>query len=306
MQNPAEFASYLGYSMGWQAVRRMPRRLAYGTFSKLADQLWRQKGAGVQQLERNLERVQPDVAHRQLRELSRAGMQSYFRYWCDVFRLPDWSHSEITTAIDFDRPHLLQDTVDSGTGCVVALSHSGNWDLCGAYGSLTFSPVVSVAENLKPERLTTKFHAFREELGMEIITLRKGEDVFGQLVEKVKEGKIIALLGDRDLTSSGVPVDFFGETTRMPAGPAALALDTGAPLMVATVSYTPDQVRFRLTDPVTVSAASDHVQAIRETTQTIATELERGIAQHPEDWHMLQRLWLADLDQSRLKASRYD
>lgn len=305
MQSPTEFAAYLSYTVGWHAVRRMPRRMAYGTFSRVADQLWRQQGAGVTQLERNLARVQPEANRRQLRELSREGMQSYFRYWCDVFRLPDWSHAQISSAIDFDRPELLQNPVDSGTGCVVALSHSGNWDVCGAYGSLTFSPVVSVAENLKPEKLTAKFHAFREELGMEIITLRKGEDVFGQLIDKVNEGKIIALLGDRDLTSSGVPVDFFGEQTRMPAGPAALALDTGAPLMVGTISYTTDQVRFRLTEPLRVSTASDHVQAIRETTQSIATHLEAGIARHPEDWHMLQRLWLADLDASRLKESRY-
>lgn len=306
MQSPVEFASYFGYSLGWQAVRRMPERAAYGSFARLADQVWRRRGAGVQQLERNLARVETGATKAQLRDLSRAGMQSYFRYWCDAFRLPDWGRARILETVDLDRPELLADPIAAGTGLVVVLPHMGNWDLAGAYGSVRFAPVVSVAENLKPEALTRKFIDFREELGMEIITLRRGEDVFAQVKAKLLQNKIVALLGDRDLTYSGVPVEFFGETTRMPAGPAALAIETGAPLIVGQLTYGPEGLIGRFTDPVAISTASDHFQAIRETTATIAREFEKAIAPAPQDWHMLQPLWLADLDASRLTASKYE
>lgn len=306
MQSPVEIASYLGYSAGWQAVRRMPERTAYGLFSKLADQAWRQRGTGVRQLERNLARVEQGATQKQLRELSRAGMQSYFRYWCDVFRLPDWGRTRISETVDLDRPELLADPIAAGTGLVVALPHMGNWDHAGAYGSVRFAPVASVAENLKPEALTRKFIDFREELGMEIITLRRGEDVYERIKTKVQQNKIVALLGDRDLTRSGVPVEFFGEPTRMPAGPAALAIDTGAPIIVGQLTYGPGGLVGRFTDPLAVSTAPDHFQAIRETTQTIAREFEKAIGPAPQDWHMLQPLWLADLDADRLAASKYE
>jgi len=305
IQTPAEFATYLGYSAGWHAVRRMPERAAYALFASLADQLWRQRGSGVQQLERNLARVESEATQRQLRELSRAGMQSYFRYWCEVFRLPDWSRNDIVDSVFFERHELVQSMVDQGKGAVFALPHSGNYDLVGAYGTLRYRTVVSVAENLKPQRLTAKFLSYREQLGMEIITLRPGEDIFGQLVDKLHEGKIIALLGDRDLTSSGVPVEFFGEPTRMPAGPAALALETGAPLVVAGISYRADGVHVSISDPVQISTAADKTTAVRQTTQAIAAGFETAITANPHDWHMLQRLWLADLDPSRLQESRY-
>ena len=306
MQSPAEFATLVGYTVGWRAVRLMPARTAYATFSRLADQMWRRRGEGVQQLERNLARVDTGATQAQLREMSRAGMQSYFRYWCDVFRLPDWSREHITETLRFDRPELLADPLAAGTGVIVALPHMGNWDHAGAYGAVNFTTVVSVAENLKPEALTQKFLGFREELGMDIVTLRRGEDVYEQVKAKLQENTIVALLGDRDLSHSGVPVEFFGEPTRMPAGPAALAVETGAPLIAAELVYRQGFLEVQMTDPLPVSTATDHHQAIRETTATMARAFEQAISASPVDWHMLQKLWLADLDQSRLTTSRYE
>ncbi|MFI0432918.1 MAG: phosphatidylinositol mannoside acyltransferase [Candidatus Nanopelagicales bacterium] len=306
MESPSEFASYLAYSVGWRAVRLMPQRVAYRTFSGIADQAWRQQGSGAVQLQRNLARVLPDTPERELRDLGRAGMQSYFRYWCDVFRLPDQSRRTIQASFDLLGKQQLHDALAAGTGAIVVLPHAGNWDHAGAYAALEFDNLVSVAEDLKPERLTSKFLEFRESLGMEILTLRKGEDVFGQLVELVGQNKVIALLGDRDLTSSGVPVEFFGDATRMPAGPAALAHATGAPLFAATLWYEGPMAMASISRQVPVDLSADRTAAVRQTTQHVADMLAEGIAEHPVDWHMLQRLWLADLDQSRLKASKYD
>ncbi|MDQ1308372.1 MAG: Phosphatidylinositol mannoside acyltransferase [Actinomycetota bacterium] len=306
MESPIEYVSYLGYTVGWRTVRLMPDRVAYVTFDRLADQLWLQRGSGIRQLERNLGRVLPDISQSEMRDLSRDAMRSYFRYWCDAFRLPDWSRERTLDTFRMGNREVLDDAIRAGTGAVVALPHAGNWDHAGAWGSLTWGTIVSVAEDLKPERLTRRFLDFRESIGMEILTLTDDGEVFGELVKKIGEGKIVALLGDRDLTASGVPVDFFGEPTRMPAGPAALARRTGAPLITATLYYDGPIAVADLSDPILVDSGEDQVAAVRTTTQRLADRIASGIAEHPVDWHMLQRLWLSDLDTSRLKASKYD
>lgn len=306
MQSPNEFLSYAGYSAGWRTVRFMPSRVAYGTFSQLADQVWRARGKGVLQLERNLHRVTPDATSAQLKSMSREAMQKYFQYWCDVFRLPDWSYARILNTFVLENRPALQAALDNGTGAVASLPHAGNWDHGAAYMALAMDGLVSVAEDLKPERLTEKFLSFRRELGSEVFVLRPGADIFSHLKERIAANKIVALLGDRDLTHRGVPVTFFGETTRMPAGPAALAIETGAPLFVAHMWAEGPMSFCRLTDPLEIDRTLPKREAVRATTQQIADHLAEGIREHPTDWHMMQPLWLADLDQSRLKASEYD
>ena len=223
-------------SSGIPQLRRLLGRLAHAALdagtgglphlSGLADQLWRRARQGRQQLERNLARVTGSTNQRTLRALSREGMQSYFRYWCDVFRLPDWSRQRLVDTFVMENNHRLQQVLDAGTGAVVALPHAGNWDRAGAYMTVAMTPIVSVAEN--PRRAADhQVPRLPPRAGHGHHRVPQGEDVFGDLVTKIGQGKIVALLGDRDLTSRGVGVDFFGEPTRMPAGPAALAIETG-------------------------------------------------------------------------------
>lgn len=306
MQSPAEFMAYFSYSAGWRTVRFMPEKVAYATFSQMADQVWRQHGKGVRQLERNLHRVAPEANQRQLRAMSREGMQKYFQYWCDAFRLPDWSYRRTVDTFVLENKSTLQAALDQGKGVIASMPHAGNWDHGGAYMALAMDSLVSVAEDLKPERLTKKFLDYRRELGIEVLVLRKGEDVFGQLVDRLAKGKLLALLGDRDLTSRGVPVDFFGEATRFPAGPAVLAHSTGAPLFAAHLWCEGKMSFCRVGDGIHTDRSLDRDTYVRLATQQIADEMAEGLREHPTDWHMMQPLWLADLDQSRLRASDYD
>jgi lauroyl/myristoyl acyltransferase len=181
---------------------------------------------------------------------------------------------------------------------VVALPHMGNWDHAGAWATLAHSPVVTVAERLKPEDLYEKFLAFRRSLGMDVIPLTGGDPPFPYLADRLKQGRLVALLGDRDLGKGGVPVTFFGARAKMPAGPAALAVDTGAVLLAAEL-YLVDgrnNVRFM---PVDVATEGERSRRIFRTVQNIADRFEAGIAAHPTDWHMMQRVWVDDLDPSK-------
>ncbi len=291
------------YGAGWATVKRMPEKLAYSTFERIADTLWSRRGSDVLRLEGNIRHViGPDAAEAELRVLSRAGMRSYFRYWCDAFRLPGWSHERIVDTIRIVDNHVLADSLAAGNGVVIALPHMGNWDHAGAWATLVHSPVVTVAERLKPEDLYEKFMAFRTGLGMDVIPLTGGDPPFPYLVQKLREGGLVCLLGDRDISNSGVPVQFFGAKAKFPAGPAALAVDSGAVLLTASLWWEDGHNWVKFHTPVEVPQEGERSRRIFRTTQLVADQFAEGIAAHPAHWHMLQRLWVADLDPRKAPA----
>lgn len=296
-----ERVTLLGYTGGWAAVRHLPERAAYALFRQVADAAWRKRGPGVQRLERNLARALPaDDDPDRLREVSRVAMRSYLRYWCEAFRLPDWDHDRIVTRVRVEDEQNLREPLAAGRGVVAALPHMGNWDHAGAWGCLTKAPVTTVAERLRPERLFERFVAFREGLGMEILPLSgAGNDVFGTLADRLRAGRLVPLLADRDLSRRGVEVTLLGEATRMPAGPAALATRTGAALVPVTLWYEGVEPDHRLVihfhDEVTPPPETRGAQRVVHMTQAVADRFSAGIAKHPHDWHMMQRLFLADL-----------
>ena len=292
-----------GFGAGWSAVRRMPEKTAYSMFERIADTMWARRGGSVRRLESNLRRVVPDATDEEIRLLSRDGMRSYMRYWCEAFRLPGWSRERIVDSIRIIDDHYLADGLATGRGVVVALPHMGNWDHAGAWATLAHSHVVTVAERLKPEDLYEKFLAFRRGLGMDVIPLTGGEPVFPYLSQKLHEGNLVALLGDRDLSNSGIPVTFFGSKAKFPAGPAALAVDTGAVLLTAQLYLDDGHNVVRFHPPVVVSTDGERSRRIFRTTQLVADQIEESIRARPTDWHMLQRLWVEDLDPSKAPAT---
>ncbi len=290
----------VAYALGWAAVRRLPETTAQALFRRIADEMWRRRRGGVVQLEANLRRVVgPDVDDTALAMLSRDGMRSYLRYWCEAFRLPTWTTDELIRRIDVDDEHLLRDPVVDGRGVVAVLPHMGNWDHAGAWIAATGVPFTTVAERLRPESLYDRFVAYRESLGMEVIPLTGGDSPFLTLRRRLAEGRMICLLGDRDLTAGGIEVSFFGQPARMPAGPAALSLASRAPLLPVSLWYEGPVLRLRMhpyVEPPVDGTRSDKIAAM---TQRLADVFAAAIAEHPVDWHMLQRLWVSDLNRVR-------
>ncbi|MEO7980226.1 MAG: phosphatidylinositol mannoside acyltransferase [Sporichthyaceae bacterium] len=314
-----EQLTYRLYSAAWALVRRLPEPVAYRLFDGVADVLWRLHGDSVRRLEANLRRARPDTTEPDLRDLSRAGLRSYLAYWCDAFRLPDWSHERVVSSVRVEgEEHLGASTGVGGRGLVAALLHMGNWDHAGAWATLTGVPVVTVAERLQPERLYDRFVAYRQGLGMEILPLTGGErDLVDTLASRLRAGRLVPLLADRDLRASGVEVLLLGETTRMPPGPAMLALRTGAALHPVSIWHeatgTADTAEggrrarprlvIRFHDEVPAATTGTTRAKVTVMTQQVADVFGAAIAAHPEHWHMLQPLWLADLDAGRVGAA---
>lgn len=293
------------YGLGWGVVKKLPEPVAVRLGRTIADTTWQRRGPLVRRLEGNYARVVPDAGPERLAELSRAGMRSYLRYWMESFRLPAWSEERIKHGFDPKDVHYLTGGLAAGRGVILALPHLANWDLAGAWVTTKLrTPFTTVAERLKPESLYDRFVAYREGLGMEVLP-HNGGTAFGALARRLHDGGLVCLVADRDLSASGVEVDFFGERTRMPAGPSLLAQQTGAPLLPVTLWYDDSPVmQGRVHPPIEVPASGTRAEKTSVMTQALADAFATGIADHPEDWHMLQRLWLADLDPARDPAAQ--
>lgn len=290
------------YAAGWAVMRGLPERLGRRQFDAIADAYWVRSGPSVVRLQENLARVRPDLGERELRLLTRESVRSYMRYWCEVFQLPKLSRHDVVSRMLCADEWRLRDAVASGKGMILALPHMGNWDHAGAWLAGTGVSFTTVAERLQPESLFERFVTFRESLGMEVIPLTGGErPPYELLAERLRAGGTLCLLADRDLTATGIEVDFFGGKARMPAGPAALAHDTGAVLLPVTLTY-PSRRHWgaRIHPQVKPPKRGTREDKVRAMTQQLADAFGEAILAKPEDWHMLQRVWVEDLDQTRL------
>jgi len=292
------------YLLAWTVVCRLPRSWARRIFRALADVLWWRQGPSVQRLEANLRRViGPAASYEELRRMSHDGMRSYLRYWLEVFRLPVIPAHEIMSRMrmDGDQVEVALRHLANGRGVIFALPHMGNYEQAGAWvvrrGAGQFT---TVAERLSSALVYDKFVAFRESLGMEVLPHTGTSGPFGVLAQRLRQGRLVCLVCDRDLTAGGIEVQFFGEAARMAAGPAALAVQTGAALMPVVLWFEGEDWGARIYPEIPVPERGDKREKIAVMSQQMAQRFEHGIAEHPQDWHMLQRVFVADLDPERL------
>jgi lauroyl/myristoyl acyltransferase len=294
-----------GHRLGWAAVRRMPERAAYRLFDAVAD-LTVARG-GAERMRANYARVRPELDDAALDALVKEGMRRYLRYYCEAFRLPDLGPDDLAERVRAEGDGPIREAMDGGS-VVCFLGHLGNWDLAGAWGSVHLGHVTTVAERLEPEEVFEEFLAFREGLGMTILPLTGGPDVFSALRRALRTpGTIVPLLADRDLTARGVEVEFCGRAARMAAGPAVLALAERRPLHPVSIRHERRGdgwgIVITFHPAVEVPATGTTRDRALAMTQECADVLGAVVAEHTEDWHMLQRVFLEDLDPERLSAA---
>ncbi|MGY1679545.1 phosphatidylinositol mannoside acyltransferase [Geodermatophilus sp. SYSU D01176] len=284
----------LGYAAGWNAVQALPEPVARGASDAAGRWVAWRGGRGVRQLRANLRvatggRLGEDA----LDELTVRAVRSYARYWQEAFRLPRLGVQRILAGTELPGREHLEAARDQGRGLVVALPHSGNWDAAGVWlVDWLGGPFMTVAERLRPESLYRRFLAYRETLGMRVVPLTGGPRP-GSVVlrEWLDAGGSICLLVDRDLGRGGVPVDLFGRRTTMPGGPALLAAQTGAALHPAVSHFTEHGWRHVVHPEVPVDGPGRLRDRVTAAMQGVADAFTAGIADHPEDWHVLGRIW---------------
>jgi KDO2-lipid IV(A) lauroyltransferase len=311
------------YTFAWRHAPRIPEPVLRAAFTAVADVTWWRRTEGVRRMEANYARVRPDLDAAAVRRLSRAGMRSYMRYFREAFTLQGATPEQVRARVRLADGRHVVEHVAGGRGLSLALGHLGNWDLAGAWATPNLAPVLTVAEKLKPEALYEEFVGFRRSLGIDVLGLGDA-DVFRRLVRGARGGhRVVPLLADRDLAASGVEVDLAGHRARVAAGPAALALAAGVPLVTAAVTYerltgarrraagTPWGIVVEFSPFIEVPPADPGLPAperrrrqVAAMTQAWVDHLAAALREHTEDWHMLQRVFVEDLDPERYAKTR--
>lgn len=284
------------YKAGSVYVRTMPRpvsSLSVSVASRLAVQVSAERRLLV---ERNLRRAYgPDFGGAALRRSVLETFRSYGRYWIDSFRLPDLSVAQIDAGFAFEGVGQIFDARARGVGPILVLPHLGGWEWAGFWLTQVLRlPVTVVVEPVEPPELFDFFVGFRRKLGMNIVAL--GPNAGGEVLRAIKDRHVVCLLADRDIAGDGVPVHFFGEDTTMPAGPATVAMRTGAPLLPTAVYFQGRGHHAVVGPPVSTERESRFREDVNRITQDLADRLERLIRTAPEQWHLQQPNWPSDYD----------
>ncbi len=246
-------------------------------------------------LSRHLRRARPAATPREIDRLVRRGFASYVRYWVDLLRLPRMPARQLNRKVRIEGLEHFDLALAEGRGMVVAMPHLGGWEFGGAWLARNrHVHIVAVAERLANVELFEWFVAQRESVGIHVVAL--GPDAGVATARALKEGAVVALPCDRDLSGTGVEVSFLGERTTLPAGPVTLALRSGAPLLTAAVF---DRSRgrrvVRVRAPWTMDRSGDGLRAdVARHTQRLADELGELIRAQPDQWHLLQANWPSD------------
>ena len=291
---PAARLTYLGYRTASAIALALPEpvaRSAAGLTGRVLGGSMRGRRA---MLERHVRRVLgPDAGEREVRRTVAAAFESYGRYWLEAFRLPKETPGSLDAHLEVEGLELVDEAMARGRGVIIAAPHIGNWDLGGAWFAAHGYRPATVAEPIEPPELFEWFCRYRRDLGLEVVALDDGAG--GAMLRVLREGRMVGLICDRDLGRAGVPVDFFGEATTLPGGPATLALRSGAPILAAAVFFRPGGRHLCVVRP---PVPTDRRGSVREDvariTQDLAHELEGLIRRAPEQWHMLQPNWPSD------------
>lgn len=283
-----------GYKTVSAAARTLPSRASHATAHAAALGLGTFLRGRRAMVARHLQRVDPTLTGKALDRAVQGAFDSYARYWVDSFRVPDLTAEQIAAPFTRDGDEQIAAGLERGNGVIIALPHLGGWEWAGRWVSDMGWQITVVVEPLQPPELFDWFMGFRRSLGMNVVPL--GPDAGSIVFRALKDNHVVCLLCDRDLQGGGVEVEFFGERTTVPAGPAFLSLRTGAPLLPTAVYFTdaPDGHHAILRPAMTPPGTGRFRNDVAALTQALTHELEWLIRQAPEQWHLFQPNWPSD------------
>ncbi len=276
------------------AVRVLPGPVVDGAAGLVAAGSVRLSSEQRAMAERNMRRVLgPDAAPELIDRAVREVFDSYGRYWVDTLRLPHLGDRQIADGFSHDGVEHLEAAMERGVGPILALPHVGGWEWAARWlVAVRGWDVTAVAEELDPPELFEWFLGLREQMGLHIVPL--GPAAGSEVSAALAAGRITCLLADRDLAGTGIPVDFFGETTRLPGGPALMALRSGAALLPTAVYFEGDRCHAVVDPPLDTERRGTIRSDVSRVTQDLARAMERQIRRAPEQWHLLQPNWPSD------------
>lgn len=287
--------SALVWHVVWEVVRTLPERVAFGLAAAAALPFRLVAGAQRRQIRANLARVSPEASEAELDRQVVEAFRSYSRYYVESFRAADIPDEVIRRRVTTEGFAHLDGVLDRGRGAIVLLAHHGSWDIAARWAECQGYHLAVVAEVVRPRTLFEKFVRLRESVGLEVVPLRRGDDLAGRLAAVLGANHLVGLLSDRDLTSRAPIVSLFGEPCRVPYGPVVLSRRTGAGVVPISMLQLPGR-RWHITalPEIDVSQGS-----IEDGCQAVAAGIEAIVRVDPAQWHAFSPVWLADLPPHR-------
>lgn len=299
--------SFSPLSLAFSIAPRLPLRFVMRMADVGASIAARRGGAMIDRLCANMARLtgtEPSA------DEVRGAVRSHIRNYAEQLMLGSRRGEPLLDGVAFEGFEALAAASEDGP-VVLALGHSGSWDRAGAWVCAHGRGIVTVAEKVEPPALFEHFVSLREGLGMEIIGVAKGESVFSTLIERVRgRSVIVPLLADRDISGSGIEVDLGTRRALVAAGPAALATKLERPLFAACITYenetpTGADIRVRCVGPINADGQErPGLNRVEALTQAWVDDFAAMMATKAQDWHMMQRVYVEDLDPERLARAR--
>ncbi|HYZ10396.1 MAG TPA: phosphatidylinositol mannoside acyltransferase [Actinomycetota bacterium] len=291
-ERPSERLSYVAFAAAERAAMVLPEFVGRRLFDLAGLAAFHLASRPREVAAGNLRRVLGRPAGSPVvRAATKDAFRSYARYWYDTFRIRVMPDQDFLPRVRFEGMEHIDRALRDGRGAVLALPHLGNWDVAGHYVASVGKPLTAVAELLRPERVFRLFLDHRRALGMGIVPLLDDRGVADELVRLIGENELIALVADRDLKGRGVDVEMFGETRKMPPGPAMLSLFTGSPLLPAACYDLEGGWRVDIGEPLEVERSGSMRADVTALTRLLAKRFERSISAAPTQWHMFQPAW---------------
>ena len=288
------FLIVFGYKTGAFAARLFPSRVAQRIISLISPVIARTSKKRRAIIERHLQRVDPSLYGKALSGASSRAFGSYVRYYFESFRLPRRSAQHVDAHIRVEGYPYVTEALEKGNGVVLALPHLGGWEWAGRWVSDLGHQLTVVVEPLQPPELFEWFMNLRSDLGMKVIPL--GPDVAAEVLKSLRNNEVVCLLCDRDIQGGGIEVEFFGETTTLPGGPAMLAIRANSTVLPTAVYFTNDVDGHLgvVRPPLDLTRSGSLRDDVANVTQQLARELEVLIRRAPDQWHLFQPNWPSD------------
>lgn len=283
-----------GYKFGSLLSRLTPAPVSQGAVALLAPGIALSLRSKRSMIERHLRRVNPNHSSFTIRLQSQQAFDSYMRYYAESFRLPSLSKKYVDKHFSVDGLHHLEAALDKGKGVIAALPHLGGWEWAGRWIADRGQKITVIVEPLQPPELFEWFAKLRQDLGMNVVPL--GPNAVSEITAALRRNEIVCLLSDRDIQGGGIEVEFFGEKTTLPAGPAMLGIRTEATVLPMAVYFTSkvDGHHTVVRPPLELAREGRLRESVAIGTQKLAHELEGLIRRAPEQWHLFQPNWPSD------------
>jgi phosphatidylinositol dimannoside acyltransferase len=289
-------APYLAYRGASAIANALPRPVAEVTAEGLGVVMARSMEGRRRMLERHLRRVHGDaLSEAALRREVRRTFRSYARYWMESFRLGNTPAEALDAGMTWEGVGHLEEALSKGNGAIMVMPHLGGWDFGAAWFCALGYRVTVVAERIEPPELFDWFVELRSQVGMNVVPL--GPEAGTAILRALKNNEVVGLISDRDIGGGGVEVEFFGERTTLPSGPATLSLRTGAPILPTAVYFRGRRSHHGVVRPPLSTERTGRLRDdVARVTQDLAHAFEALIRVAPDQWHMLQPNWPSDHD----------